>query len=345
MFLLLCFGLVVIYFLVDWLRRLPKVGSYRNKHIFVTGCDSGFGRELVLKLDSMGFPVFAGCLTESGQDYLRQNSSGRLVTLKLDVTDTASIHSALEKVKANLPNDTALWAVINNAGVPGRLCPSEMCTRMDYIQACEVNLFGPIEVSRIFMPLLRKSQGRLINMVSVMGRCPAVPGPYSVSKFGMEAFSDVLRREVSSFEVKVIVIEPGFFKTTIFNDEIYEREVRNGYEEVSDEVQAAYGKDFVKNTMTQYQGLKTLLCKDTYKVIDAYTHAITAKYHQARYLGCDGADENPHPSDSDLANINPSDSNADSDLGQHLAKREYTKVSVPCPPTPMKTRIFSISFA
>ncbi|KAK6970170.1 retinol dehydrogenase 2-like isoform X1 [Biomphalaria glabrata] len=284
MLLFICIALVVFYFLVDWLIHLPKVDGYRNKYVFVTGCDSGFGRDLVIQLDKLGFPVFAGCLTKTGHDYLRSTCSIRLVTLTVDVTDNASIQSAYKTIHTHIPKDGVLWAVVNNAGVTGKLSVSEMCTRKDYSQACEVNLFGPIEVSRVFMPLLRKSKGRLVNMVSVMGRCPTVSGPYSVSKFGMEAFSDVLRREVAPFGVKVVVIEPGFFKTTLFNTEFVAREFQNWYDQSSDEVREAYGKDYVSNSTNVFKGICTTLNEDTDKVIDAYIQAITAKYPKARYL-------------------------------------------------------------
>ncbi|CAL1546658.1 unnamed protein product [Lymnaea stagnalis] len=232
----------------------------------------------------MGFPVVAGCLTKAGSESLGKSCSSRLKTLTVDVTDSDSIRAAYEAVKKALPDDTCLWAVVNNAGVTGRLTVSEMCTKKDFIDACNVNLFGPIEVARTFMPLLRKSKGRVVNMVSVMGRCPAVSSPYSVSKFGLEAYSDVLRREVSRFGVKVIVIEPGFFKTTIFNREALQASTRKTFEQSSSEVQAAYGHDYVEKMSSLLDGVMDSLSPHTYKVVNAYVDAITAKYPRARYL-------------------------------------------------------------
>lgn len=285
---MMCFfviALVVLTFLVvDWLLRKVKVGQLSNRYVFITGCDSGFGRDLAIKLDGMGISVFAGCLTKTGSESLSQSCSSRLKKVIVDVTDSESIRSAYETVTRELPNDTSLWAVVNNAGVTGQLTMSEMCTKEDYIDACNVNLFGPIEVARTFMPLLRKSKGRLVNMTSVMGRCPAVSSPYSVSKFGLEAYSDVLRREVSRFGVKVVVIEPGFFKTTIFNRETLQSTIRTAYERSSSEVREAYGHDYVEEMSSLLEGVMSSLSPHSYKVVDAYVDAITSKYPRARYL-------------------------------------------------------------
>lgn len=75
-----------------------------------------------------------------------------------------------------------------------------------------VNLFGVARVTKAFLPLIRKSQGRVVNMSSVLG-CSAdhYAGPYSISKFGVEAFSDILRLEMRQFNVRVCIIEPGNF--------------------------------------------------------------------------------------------------------------------------------------
>lgn len=75
-----------------------------------------------------------------------------------------------------------------------------------------VNLFGVARVTKAFLPLIRRSQGRIVNMSSVLG-CSAdhFAGPYSISKFGVEAFSDILRLEMRQFNVRVCIIEPGNF--------------------------------------------------------------------------------------------------------------------------------------
>lgn len=102
-FLMVLGASVVIYYLVMWLYRRRTIGEYSDRYVFITGCDTGFGHMLALRLDRMGFHVFAACLTETGEDRLRKNASDRLVTLSLDVTNEKSIKNAFEFVKSNLP--------------------------------------------------------------------------------------------------------------------------------------------------------------------------------------------------------------------------------------------------
>jgi 11-cis-retinol dehydrogenase len=73
--------LFVIYKLLDYLLRLPTIGRYSERYILITGCDSGFGQALARRLDGLGCHVFAGCLTEAGQQELAKTCSERLQTL------------------------------------------------------------------------------------------------------------------------------------------------------------------------------------------------------------------------------------------------------------------------
>uniref|UniRef100_A0A0B7BM18 Ketoreductase (KR) domain-containing protein n=1 Tax=Arion vulgaris TaxID=1028688 RepID=A0A0B7BM18_9EUPU len=102
------------------------------------------------RLDKLGFPVFASCLTEDGCRSLSEVCSSRLVTLTLNVADTSIIARAYEVVKQKLPRDNCLWAVVNNAGVPGTLTTVEMLTQADYLSNLAVNLLGPVEMSSLF---------------------------------------------------------------------------------------------------------------------------------------------------------------------------------------------------
>ncbi len=76
----------------------------------------------------------------------------------------------------------------------------------------EVNLFGAIRVTKAFVPLIRKSKGRIVNVSSMLGRSsPSRLSAYCITKYGVEAFSNVLRREMRQFDVKVCTIQPGLF--------------------------------------------------------------------------------------------------------------------------------------
>ena len=89
---------------------------------------------------------------------------------------------------------TGLWGLVNNAGIAGRLGPPEWMTLDDYKKVLDINLYGIIDMCEVFLPLIKPARGRIINTASVIGRfaTPQSP-PYTISKFGVEAYSDVLR--------------------------------------------------------------------------------------------------------------------------------------------------------
>jgi len=89
---------------------------------------------------------------------------------------------------------SGLWAVVNNAGTLEIVGPADWLMVEDYRHQCEVNLFGLIDVTMTFLPLVKKTQGRIVNASSNFGRVSyPIFAPYSVSKFGIEAFTDALR--------------------------------------------------------------------------------------------------------------------------------------------------------
>ena len=71
--------------------------------------------------------------------------------------------------------------------------PVEWLTRKDFDNVLAVNLYGVILVTKAFLPLVRRTPGRIVNMASIMGRFPVSPAPYTIAKFGVEGFSDTLR--------------------------------------------------------------------------------------------------------------------------------------------------------
>jgi NAD(P)-dependent dehydrogenase (short-subunit alcohol dehydrogenase family) len=106
---------------------------------------------------------------------------------------------------------------VNNAGIAVS-GPLEFIPLSEIRRQFEVNLFGQIAVTQALLPLLRRGKGgRIVNMSSISGRITApLLGPYSMSKFALEAFSDALRRELEPFGILVSVVEPGAIKTPIW---------------------------------------------------------------------------------------------------------------------------------
>ena len=96
----------VIYITVNYYRRRQMLENYGGRHVMITGCDTGFGNMLAKRLDSMGFSVFAGCLTEKGGKDLQRSCSNKVKIITLDVTSTKSIENACSIVKTQLPANT-----------------------------------------------------------------------------------------------------------------------------------------------------------------------------------------------------------------------------------------------
>ncbi len=116
-----------------------------------------------------------------------------------------------------------------------------------------VNLFGAIRVTKKFAPLIRKSKGRIVNVSSMMGRVSVrCLSSYCISKYGMEAFSNTLRREMRQFGVKVCKIQPGNFSnaTGIFQGvNGMERNLRKLWDNLNPSLQESYGRQTVDDAI------------------------------------------------------------------------------------------------
>ena len=93
-----------------------KVDNLPSRAVLVTGCDTGFGRQITVKLDKAGLVVFAACLTDAAVEEIRKECSDQVRPFLMDVTSDSSVDEGFEFVSNNLPK-SGLWAVINNAGV------------------------------------------------------------------------------------------------------------------------------------------------------------------------------------------------------------------------------------
>ena len=184
--------------------------------IVVTGASTGIGAACAAELDRRGFRVFAGVRSEADGQRLAATSSSRLVPVRLDVTVEQEIAAAAARV-AEAVGSEGVAGLVNNAGIavggPLELLPIEKLRRQ-----LEVNVIGQIAVTQAFLPLLRKSRGRIVNMSSVSGRIvwPYL-GAYAASKFAMEALSDALRTELRNWAIHVALIEPGSIATPIWD--------------------------------------------------------------------------------------------------------------------------------
>ncbi|XP_060634581.2 retinol dehydrogenase 5-like isoform X2 [Anolis sagrei] len=277
-------GILVLSVMICWLiRDRLKEKNLSGKYVFITGCDSGFGCALAKHLDSNGFHIIAACLSEKGCRELMANTSQSLKTVILNLTDPSSIDEAVKFVREET-GDIGLYGLVNNAGRSMPMAPTDWMQLEDFHTTLDVNLIGLIGVTLKLLPLLKKSRGRIVNVSSVLGRLACIGGGYCVSKCGVEAFSDSLRRDMYHFGVQVSIIEPGFFKTGVTHLESIERELFRLWNQLTPEVRDSYGeKYFIKYLRMQRLLMNRLCDADLSKVTRCMEHALTAKYPRTRY--------------------------------------------------------------
>lgn len=192
-----------------------------SKIILITGCSSGFGLHTVAHLASKGHRVVATMRNLDKKSPLLSEvhrRGGEVDLLRLDVTDKATIKSAVRQVASEYGYIDVL---VNNAGM-GMGGFFEDLTEEDIREIMEVNFFGVQAVTREVIPLMRsRKQGKIINISSVSGfsTSPAF-GAYNASKWALEAFSESLRYELKFFGIDVVLVEPGTYVTKIFSDNV-----------------------------------------------------------------------------------------------------------------------------
>ena len=178
---------------------------------FITGCSTGFGRELAkLVLDRGGRAVVTAREKERVAD-LARGRQDRALALSLDVIDDDDIEAG---VKAALDTFGRIDVLVNNAGY-GYLASVEEGVPEEIRAQFEANVFGLFAMTRAVLPAMRQQKrGHIINIASVAGFC-GFPGSgyYAASKHAVEGFSDSLSREVGPLGIKVTVVEPGPFRT------------------------------------------------------------------------------------------------------------------------------------
>ncbi|KAK3562282.1 hypothetical protein QTP86_033345 [Hemibagrus guttatus] len=276
-------ALVVLYYVVRWFRELERVPDKGSKYVYITGCDSGFGNLLAHHLDKCGFCVVAACFTEKGEEELKKSCSSRLSTVHLDVRKQESIDKAAAFVK-ELVGQKGLWALVNNAGIAVPAAPCDWLTLEDYRSMLSVNLDGVIGVTLSVLALIKKARGRVVNVASVFGRISPAAGPYCVSKFGVESFNDTLRISMHPFGVKVLCIEPGFFKTSVTDGNMILRSIKAIWERLPQETKDDYGDNYISKVEAMIEKrLSKMPDTDLMKVVSCMEHAVSAVRPRTRY--------------------------------------------------------------
>ena len=195
-----------------------RVIASNGKAVIITGCDSGFGNGLAFKLNQLGFHTIAICLNTNSEGAKqlvnRVVFPNRLSVIQMDVRDDSQIDLSFETISSILrDNGLKLWALINNAGV-FHIGLIEWDNNIEgFNRTFNVNTLGGIRMARKYLPLLRESGGRVVNVLSAFSRMSLEgTAAYSASKFAALAFTDSLRRELFRFGVKVISVEPSCYR-------------------------------------------------------------------------------------------------------------------------------------
>ncbi|GAB7008546.1 SDR family oxidoreductase [Halorubrum trueperi] len=179
-----------------------------QKTVLITGCSSGIGRATARAFNDEGWTVYATARNPADIETLGE-AGCELATL--DVTDQSDVDRVVDRI---LDEEGTIDALINNAGY-GQFGPVEDVPTAKVREQFDVNVYGPHRLIKAVLPGMRRERdGTILNISSVAGRV-SFPGGgiYCGSKFAVEAMSDALRNEVATYDIDVVVVEPGPVRT------------------------------------------------------------------------------------------------------------------------------------
>ncbi|KAG0297101.1 (2R,3R)-2,3-butanediol dehydrogenase [Linnemannia gamsii] len=232
--------------------------------VVVTGCDSGFGADIVNDLYQRGgYTVYATCLTSQAVEKYQAKESTRLRAIQVDVSKQGDVNRLRARIEAECPQ--GVYCVLNNAGInAGGLI--DLTTEDTFERVMSVNYMGIIRITKGLLSSLRtyaksrhttpKGQklprARLISVTSIAGRLnsPGL-GPYCASKHAAESILDTLRVELSPWEIDVSMIEPFFAKTPIMTNSSAAFE--QIWKQADESVRAMYGQEFAEKALKRSQ--------------------------------------------------------------------------------------------
>ncbi|SFJ81497.1 NADP-dependent 3-hydroxy acid dehydrogenase YdfG [Halobacillus dabanensis] len=183
----------------------------KSKVWFITGCSTGFGREIAKKVISAGYNVVITARNITQIENLNPDNKENVLILKLDVTDKNQVREAVAQTMGKFGRVDVL---VNNAGI-GYFSSVEESIEVETRKMFEINFWGLMNVTNEVLPHFRRQEsGHIINLSSISGLAssPAV-GYYNATKYAVEGISESLAEEVASVGIKVTLIEPSSFRT------------------------------------------------------------------------------------------------------------------------------------
>jgi NAD(P)-dependent dehydrogenase (short-subunit alcohol dehydrogenase family) len=242
--------------------------------VLTTGANSGIGLATVVELARRGFQSIGSARSQEKAAVVRAAADeagvgDKVETVLLDVTDAAQ---CTEVIKALPP----LYGLVNNAGF-GLTGAVEDVSDDDAHRLFETMVHAPVRLARLALPaMVEAGGGRIVNVSSIAGRTTTpLAGHYTAAKHALEALSDALRVEVSSRGVHVALVEPGGFKTGIWED--MERDID------THEAAGSRFTDAYRRSMTGQRMIEPLM-GDPSQCAKVIAGALTTRFPRARYM-------------------------------------------------------------
>lgn len=240
-----------------------------NGAVLTTGANSGIGLHTAIEMARKGYRSIGTVRSTEKADVLKRAASDAGVTVEpviLDVTDSDACADVMHRFE--------LYGLVNNAGYTNTGAVEDTSDE-DARHQIETMTIAPMRLARLALPAMRREgAGRIVNVSSIYGRTTTpLTGWYQACKHALEAVSDALRVEVASSGVKVILIEPGGFRTGIWDD----NQQAVGRHQGS-RFMRAYERELMLTRLAQpFMG-------DPDQVARVIAHAVSTRAPRARYL-------------------------------------------------------------
>ncbi|XP_043605503.1 D-beta-hydroxybutyrate dehydrogenase, mitochondrial isoform X2 [Bombus pyrosoma] len=241
-----------------------------GKAVLITGCDSRVGYTLSKQLDELGFTVFAGFSAkvenEETMQKLKQEASGRLHILQLDIT--------------------SLWALIHAAAWV-TLGECEWVPPSVLKRSIDINFIGLARLTQVFLPLIRRSKGRVVIVSSLLARIPSpVRGIYCAVKAAVEAWGACLRLEMRRWGVDVVIVETSEYvsgNAWLKNNSALLEQARDMWTQLDPQTRKEYGQELFQKEMLALEKYTQETDVDLTPVTRALTDGVMKTFPMRRY--------------------------------------------------------------
>ncbi|GES78206.1 SDR family NAD(P)-dependent oxidoreductase [Rhizophagus clarus] len=273
--------------------------------VLVTGTSVGIGRNVALNLAKRGYTVFATVRKEEDAEDLKNTfqeidnvMNGSLEILIMGVTNNDDIKKSYDIIRNKIGREIPFVGLINNAGLVLYI-PLEIATEKSFEDSFNTNYFSIINLTKKFLPLLRESRGRVINIGSMASWSPAPSmGIYSSTKAAVRSITQVWRMETRSMGVHFSLIEPGIVATRLTQNQLNTYRTFTSFPTDSEYHDIPQSKGITSNVIDAYENLFKMIAKRSSLVAskaippaivtDAIVHALTAPYPKnTYYVGLD----------------------------------------------------------